>query len=120
MGKNLHRLGMDKPSKDMGALASILGCHPDECHDKYRFYSPVSHAQKSCPPTLILHGDHDVFTPVSAAQELHAKLTQAGAKSLLHVLPQTDHAFDLFLPKISAPARLAFYDIERFLALVAK
>jgi hypothetical protein len=33
------------------------------------------------------------------------------------MLPQVDHGFDLFLPKISPSAHVAYYDIERFLAL---
>jgi hypothetical protein len=38
----------------------------------------------------------------------------------MHVLPQTDHAFDLILPKISPSAHSAFFDVERFLALQIK
>ena len=37
----------------------------------------------------------------------------------MHILPQTDHAFDLILPKISPSAHNAIYDVERFLALMA-
>ena len=36
----------------------------------------------------------------------------------MHILPQTDHAFDLILPKISPSAHNALYDVERFLALM--
>lgn len=35
----------------------------------------------------------------------------------MHLLPQTDHAFDLILPKISPSAHNAIYDVERFLSL---
>jgi hypothetical protein len=38
----------------------------------------------------------------------------------MHILPQTDHAFDLMLPKISPSAHTAVYDMERFLALQIK
>ena len=37
----------------------------------------------------------------------------------MHILPQTDHAFDLILPNISPSAHNAIYDVERFLALTA-
>jgi hypothetical protein len=35
----------------------------------------------------------------------------------MHILPQTDHAFDLILPKISPSAQNSISDVERFLAL---
>jgi hypothetical protein len=34
-------------------------------------------------------------------------------------LPQTDHAFDIFLPKLSPAAQAAMYDVDRFLAFLA-
>jgi hypothetical protein len=40
-------------------------------------------------------------------------------KTVLHLLPQTDHAFDLIMPNISPVAHNAFYDVERFMALHA-
>jgi hypothetical protein len=36
----------------------------------------------------------------------------------MHLLPQTDHGFDLFMPKLSPVAHTAFYVVERFLALM--
>jgi hypothetical protein len=35
------------------------------------------------------------------------------------LFPQTDHAFDLVLPRWSPSAQSALYEIERFLALMA-
>jgi len=46
-------------------------------------------------------------------------LKQAGVPAIMHLIPQTDHAFDLILPKISPSAHNAIYDVERFLALIA-
>lgn len=43
MGDNYHRLGFDKGLKDAGALAPLLGGHPDERPEAYAFFSPVSH-----------------------------------------------------------------------------
>jgi hypothetical protein len=37
----------------------------------------------------------------------------------MHILPQTDHGFDLVLPKIAPAAHNAIYDVERFIALMA-
>jgi hypothetical protein len=45
---------------------------------------------------------------------------QEKVPTIMHILPQTDHAFDLILPKISPSAHNAIYDVERFLALQVK
>jgi hypothetical protein len=37
----------------------------------------------------------------------------------MHILPQTDHAFDLAFPKIAPAAHNAIYDVERFMAHMA-
>jgi hypothetical protein len=34
-------------------------------------------------------------------------------------MPQVDHGFDLFLPKLSPSAHVAYFDIERFLGVMA-
>jgi len=46
-------------------------------------------------------------------------LRQAGVPVAMHLLPQTDHAFDLIMPKISPSAHNAIYNVERFLAIMA-
>jgi hypothetical protein len=37
----------------------------------------------------------------------------------MYILLQTDHGFDLMLPKISPSAHNAIYDVERFTAFMA-
>jgi acetyl esterase/lipase len=117
MGNNYYRFGFNKPGTDT-AFVSILGYHPEENPEIYAFFSPLTHVNRHCPPTLIMQGEHDQFTPVSAARELYHKLTEAGVPAVMHILPQTDHAFDLFLPKVSPVAHTAYYMVERFLALM--
>jgi len=119
MGKDYHRLGFDKPPSDSGNLKSILGYHPDESPEIYAFFSPITHVAKNCPPTLMIHGEHDMFTPVGATKRLYNKLKEAGVPAALYLLPQTDHGFDLFLPKISPVAHTATYVVERYLALMS-
>jgi len=120
MGKNAARLGMDKDFTKVGALATILGGHPDECPGTYALFSPVSHVHEGCPPTLIIQGEQDCMVPVDSAKLLYNWLRQKEVKSVLHILPQVDHAFDLPLPWFSPAAHNAMYDIERFLALQLK
>ena len=96
----------------------MLGGHPDEKPESYSLFSPITHVHKGCPPTLILHGEHDILAPMKAIRQLHSNLTGAGVLTVMHIFPQTDHAFDLILPKISPSAHNAIYDLERFLALM--
>jgi acetyl esterase/lipase len=56
---------------------------------------------------------------VATTRLLHDRLVEKNVPVVMHILPQTDHAFDLILPKISPSAHNAIYDIERFLALRA-
>ena len=57
------------------------------------------------------------MAPVKSTLLLFAKLQENKVPVVMHILPQTDHAFDLILPKISPAAHTELYDLERFLAL---
>ena len=118
MGKDYYRLGMNKDFENAGTFAPLLGGHPDECPETYRLFSPVTHVHSGCPPTLLIHGEHDLMAPVKTTRFLHERLTEEKVLTVMHVLPQTDHAFDLIQPKISPSAHNAFYDVERFIALM--
>ncbi len=120
MGKDFHRLGMDKGFENAGALAPLLGGHPDECPENYALFSVATHVHPDCPPTLLIHGEHDLLAPITSTRMLHTRLLEEKVPAVAHFLPQTDHAFDLVLPKISPTAHTAFYDVERFLALQTK
>lgn len=117
MGEDYHRLGFNKDTEP-GILSPMLGGNPDEKPEAYSMFSPLTHVHKGCPPTLILHGKHDILAPPEAIRQLQARLEAAGVPVVMHLIPQTDHAFDLILPKISPPAHNAFYNVERFMALM--
>jgi acetyl esterase/lipase len=119
IGKDYHRLGLDKNFENVGALAPLLGGRPDECPERYAQFSPVTHIHSDCPPTLLVHGEHDMMAPVSPTRRLYNRLSQNHVPVVLHILPQTDHGFDLVLPAISPAAHNAIYDVERFLAIMA-
>ena len=116
--KNFHRLGFDK-EVEPGMLAPMLGGSPAEKPEAYSLFSPIRYVDEDCPATLIIHGKQDILAPVNAICELHSRLRQAGVPVAMHLLPQTDHAFDLIMPKISPSAHNAIYDVERFLAMMA-
>jgi acetyl esterase/lipase len=82
-------------------------------------FSPISHIHKDCPATFIIHGKHDCLAPVTAIRELYSGLKHVGVPVAMHLLPQTDHAFDLIIPKVSPSAHNAIYDVERFLGMMA-
>jgi acetyl esterase/lipase len=115
MGKDFKRLGFDKGFENAGALAPLLGGDPVQCAQSYAFYSPGEHIHPDCPPTLLIHGEHDVMAPVNATRELYSRLVKNSVPVVMHILPQADHAFDLVLPRISPSAHTMLYDIERFM-----
>ncbi|MBV6440943.1 MAG: alpha/beta hydrolase [Haliscomenobacteraceae bacterium CHB4] len=119
MGAAYYRLGFDKGFVNAGAFAPLMGGHPDECPETYTLFSPVTHVHSDCPPTLLIHGEHDIMSPVKTTRILYTHLVEAKVPTVLHILPQTDHAFDLQLPNISPSAHNALYDVERFITLIA-
>jgi len=118
IGKDFHRLGFDKGFENTGTIAPLIGGHPDECPARYKFFSPITHVNSKCPPTLLIHGVHDIMAPVKSTKLLYDRLTEEKVPAILHILPQTDHAFDLLFPTIAPAAHTAFYDVERFLAVM--
>ena len=119
MGKDFYRLGFNKGFENAGALAPLIGGHPDQCPETYAMFSVATHVHPDCPPTLLIHGEHDIMAPVKATRFLYTRLIENKVCTVMHILPQTDHAFDLILPRISPSAHNAIYDVERFLALQA-
>lgn len=120
LGTNYHRLGFDKGFENAGAIAPLLGGHPDECPDTYRLYSVLTHVHAGCPPTYLIHGAHDIMAPVYSTEVLFRRLSAENVPVVMHILPQTDHAFDLVLPRLSPAAHTELYDVERFLALLSR
>jgi hypothetical protein len=59
------------------------------------------------------------MAPINSTRLLYGRLIKEKAPAILHVLPQTDHAFDLLFPNIAPSAHNAFYDVERFMALMS-
>jgi dipeptidyl aminopeptidase/acylaminoacyl peptidase len=55
--------------------------------------SPIMHARGSRTPTLILHGELDLCTPLGQAQELYQALTSEGGEAELVVYPREGHGF---------------------------
>jgi len=120
MGSAYYRFHFDKDFANAGVFAKLLGGHPDECPEPYVLFSPVTHVHAGCPATILIQGEHDLMAPVKATRFLYTRLAEEKVPTVMHILPQTDHAFDLILLKISPSAHSAIYDVERFLALQIK
>ena len=120
IGKDSHRLGLDKRFENVGTIALLMGGHPEECPDRYKLFSPITHVTSTSPPTLLIHGEHDILAPVDSTRLLYSRLIQEKVPAILHILPQSDHGFDLFMPNIAPATHNAFYDVERFMSLMAE
>ena len=118
MGENYHRLGLDKEIEP-GMLTPMLGGNPTEKPEIYARFSPITYVNEDCPITLLIQGGHDILIPPEATNQLFSNLVAKKVPAILHVLPQTDHAFDLILPKLSPSAHNAIFDVERFLGILA-
>ena len=59
----------------------------------YTRRSPVYHAAKSRTPTLILHGEDDLCTPLPQAVEFYNALIEAGCEAELVVYPREGHGW---------------------------
>ena len=119
MGENYHRLGFDK-GFEKTTFAPLFGGHPDEHREPYVQFSTIPHVNPDCPPTLLIHGEHDIMAPVNSTRLLFARLVTNKVPTVMHIVPQSDHAFDLIIPKISPSSHNAVYDVERFLGLMAQ
>jgi acetyl esterase/lipase len=117
IGQPASAVGVN-PMQIAGRLDILLGGHLHEIPAVYQLASPVTHVHSDCPPTLLIQGDVDRFTPPTAARALHRRLVECGVPAINIIYPLTEHAFDLLLPQVSPPAQAALYEVERFLALM--
>jgi acetyl esterase/lipase len=102
-----------------GRLDTLLGGHLHEVPEVYALASPVTHVSSDSPPTLLIQGIPDVYTPAAATRELHRRLVECGVPAVNIMYPLTNHAFDMLLPQVSPPTHAALFYLERFLALMA-
>lgn len=99
-------------------IGLLLGGSPDAAPDMYALASPIEHVGPQCPPTLLIQGTHDWYMPLEATRALHRKLLGAGVPAVYAEFPQTDHAFDLVLPRYAPAARAARRTLNHFLGLM--
>jgi dipeptidyl aminopeptidase/acylaminoacyl peptidase len=70
-----------------------MNADPYDAVGEYPKRSAVYHAQRCTTPTLILHGEDDLCTPLSQASELYNALVEAGCETELVVYPREGHGW---------------------------
>jgi dipeptidyl aminopeptidase/acylaminoacyl peptidase len=70
-----------------------LQADPYDAQGDYTRRSPVYYAHKCKTPTLILHGEDDLCTPLSQAVEFYSALVEAGCETELVVYPREGHGW---------------------------
>jgi dipeptidyl aminopeptidase/acylaminoacyl peptidase len=81
----------------------------------YTRRSPVYHAAKCRTPTLILHGEDDLCTPLPQAVEFYNALVEAGCEAELVVYPREGHGWTEREHQIDALNRMRDW-LDRHLA----
>lgn len=79
----------------MSFLEQFMGKTHHESPEDYALASPITHADKNAPPSLIIHGDADDIVPFEQSKLLYEKLCQSGSPSELHILPNEGHSYTL-------------------------
>jgi dipeptidyl aminopeptidase/acylaminoacyl peptidase len=70
-----------------------LQAEPSDPEGEYTRRSPVYHARNCKTPTLILHGEDDLCTPLGQALEFYNALVEAGCETELVVFPREGHGW---------------------------
>jgi dipeptidyl aminopeptidase/acylaminoacyl peptidase len=73
--------------------ALFLQGEPTDPDGPYPKWSPVFHAQNARTPTLIIHGEDDLCTPLPQATEFYNALVEAGCEVELVIYPREGHGW---------------------------
>jgi dipeptidyl aminopeptidase/acylaminoacyl peptidase len=73
--------------------ALFLQGDPTDPDGPYPKWSPVFHAQNARTPTLIVHGEDDLCTPLPQATEFYNALVEAGCEVELVIYPREGHGW---------------------------
>ncbi len=83
-------MGGPRPVEDPVTL--LMG--PSATARTYALASPLEHAKRDFPPTLLIHGNKDEVVPPAASLRMYEALVNAGAPVELHMYAEQPHAFD--------------------------
>ncbi len=100
------------------SIAGLVGGTVADVPEMYRLISPITYVDADCPPTLLIHGTHDLLVSHREVERLLVALRQNKVPSVYVPLPGCDHSFESVLPRVSPSAQTAAYYMERFIALM--
>jgi dipeptidyl aminopeptidase/acylaminoacyl peptidase len=83
-----------------------LQADPYDPDGDYTRRSPLYHASKCKTPTLIIHGEDDLCTPLGQALEFYNALVEAGCETELVVFPREGHGWTEYGHQIEAWDRI--------------
>lgn len=73
----------------------VVGIHySKDTHEKYIPYCPLWTADKSYPPTYLLHGEKDTDVPYEQSVQMYEKLKNLGVDCRFYTHKNGDHGFD--------------------------
>ncbi|MEW6186521.1 MAG: prolyl oligopeptidase family serine peptidase [Thermodesulfobacteriota bacterium] len=74
--------------------------------------SPIHHAAKGFPPTILIHGNADQIVSPNESFHMYQALNKAGAEVELHVFDGAPHAFDSLadFAKLCVQMMVLFFD----------
>ncbi len=77
----------------MKEVVEQLGGKPDEVPEKYQQYNPISRAENTKCPVLLVHGEQDASVPISFSKDLAQALTKHGKTVDTYFAPKGPHGF---------------------------
>lgn len=76
-----------------GPVAALLGGTDEAARRNGIAASPVTYANKTNPPFLIMHGESDNVVPIQQSEKLNEVLKKAGVEVTFHRIPGAGHGF---------------------------
>ncbi len=101
-----------------GVLEGFLGGTPGQLRERYLQASPITYANRTQPPTLLIQGGRDHIVKAKFARELQEKLRNGGTRAVLLEIPWAEHAFDAIFKGTGNREALDY--TERFLSWALK
>ena len=117
MGQSLKERAGNEHTLAHG-IAGLVGGSVFDVPEMYHLISPNTYVDADCPPTLLIHGTHDLLVSHREVERLLVALRQNDVPSVYIPMPGCDHSFESVLPRISPSAQTAAYYMERFIALM--
>jgi acetyl esterase/lipase len=74
-------------------VPALLGCTPDACPAIVAKASPITHARRSSPPMLLIHGSADQTAPPEQMTAMGERLRAAKAPVETLMIPGVDHGW---------------------------